>query len=246
MWFECLHYRAARVLEMRQNQVLRQDLYDLQFMVQRLQATTQEWFALDDHVRSVFGLPGVSTEERMLGVGGVASNPSAVEEQFDLLRRRAEYQEFQFAKVREELLKKVRKWSQMPTAWPCDGRITSGYGFRIHPITGEGLVHEGLDIAAPPGAPVLAPADGIVEKCDRTVQYGNLIVIRHGDGVETRYGHLRKILVSEGQAVKRNDLIGLVGQTGLATGPHLHFEVRLSKVPQDPETFLLPTEYVTD
>lgn len=246
MWTDYYYFHGIQAIEQRRNQTLRQDLASLYQIVDRLQAKTMEWFAFDDRVRLVFDLNPVSLEERMLGVGGGAPREAIVDEQFDLLRRRAEYQEFRFGKTREELLNKVRKWSRTPTIWPLGGRVSSGYGYRIHPVVGYGSKHEGLDIAAPSGTPVRAPAYGVVEKCDRAGQYGNLVVIRHGDGISTRYGHLRKILVAEGQTVKRNDPIGLVGQTGLATGPHLHYEVRRDNKSQNPQTFLLPTTYVPD
>ncbi len=245
MWFECLYYQGLQVAETSRNKSVREDLEAVQRVVDRLQAKTLEWFAYDDRVRLVFDLKAVAQEERMLGVGG-SSGPGPIDEQFDLLCRRSEYQAFQFRSVREALRSKVRQWGYTPTVWPCAGRVTSDYGFRIHPVAGYGSIHEGTDIAAPSGTSVRATAGGIVEKCERAGHYGNLIVIRHGEDLRTYYGHLRRILVREGQAVKRNEVVGHVGQTGMATGPHLHYEVRRGKTPQNPDSYLLPTAYVVD
>jgi murein DD-endopeptidase MepM/ murein hydrolase activator NlpD len=116
--------------------------------------------------------------------------------------------------------------------------LTSGFGYRVHPISGVMRLHTGMDMAAPTGTPVRALADGIVESAGPSSGYGNLITIKHANGVETYYGHLSKIEVQPGQQVSVGELIGQVGSTGNSTGPHLHLEVRLNGEPTDPEPFL--------
>lgn len=108
---------------------------------------------------------------------------------------------------------------------PLVGRFTSGYGYRIHPVLGIRKFHSGLDISAPYGAPVKSAMSGTVERTGYDEGYGYFIVIRHSSSTKTLYGHLSKILVKEGQRVSRGHIIGRVGDTGITTGPHLHFEV---------------------
>jgi len=126
-----------------------------------------------------------------------------------------------------------------PNIKPVRGWFTSKFGYRISPFTGRPVMHNGLDIAASPGAPVYSPADGIVSYAGYDPGYGKLVSIDHGYGVVTRYGHLSQISVEVGQRVKRRDLIAAVGNTGRSTGPHLHYEVRVNSVPVDPMNYVL-------
>lgn len=115
-------------------------------------------------------------------------------------------------------------------------RLASGFGGRFHPILGRWKQHEGVDYAAPLGTPVMAAADGVVLRAGRSGGYGNLVEIRHPNGIVTRYGHLSVVRVRVGQHVKQQDRIGDVGATGLATGPHLHYEFRVGGVARDPRS----------
>ena len=127
----------------------------------------------------------------------------------------------------------------LPAGWPVrSGYISSDYGFRIHPVRRVRLFHEGVDLASPRGAPVLAVADGIVTFSGRKGGYGNVIDIRHIDGLVTRYGHNSANLVRVGQMVRQGQKIGTVGATGTATGPHVHFEVRKDDQPINPMPYL--------
>ncbi|MEC4676969.1 MAG: M23 family metallopeptidase [Nitrospirota bacterium] len=112
-----------------------------------------------------------------------------------------------------------------PSGWPVDGRITSAYGWREHPMTKKRDFHSGMDIAAGPGEPVKATADGIVSFAAWSGGNGKLVVIEHGQGFSTFYGHNKKINVKVGQKVKRGDVISYIGSTGNSTGPHVHYEV---------------------
>ncbi|MBF0473562.1 MAG: M23 family metallopeptidase [Nitrospirae bacterium] len=118
-----------------------------------------------------------------------------------------------------------------------NGYISSPFGWRIHPVSHREEYHKGLDIAAWPGTPVKATADGIVVFADNRGGSGNLVIIAHGLGFSTCYAHNRKILVDVGQKVKRGDVISLVGSTGDTTGPHVHYEVWVNKNPVDPEPY---------
>jgi murein DD-endopeptidase MepM/ murein hydrolase activator NlpD len=112
-----------------------------------------------------------------------------------------------------------------PSIWPAHGWLTGTFGGRSDPFTGEPGFHQGIDISTDKGQPVYATADGHVDSAAYTGDYGNLVVLSHGFGLATRYGHLSRFLVTPGQAVKRGDIIGYVGSTGRATGAHLHYEI---------------------
>ncbi len=127
-----------------------------------------------------------------------------------------------------------------PTVWPVEGKLESGFGGRRNPFGGGSYeFHSGQDIDAPWGAPVIAGATGRVSFVGWQNGYGQLVVIDHGSGLTTRYGHLSQITVSLGQMVKRADFLGRVGSTGRSTGPHLHYEVRINDEPVNPLQYLL-------
>ena len=127
----------------------------------------------------------------------------------------------------------------LPTRAPVPlvhaGRISSAFGMRMHPILGKHQHHAGIDIAAPRGAPIHAAREGVVRVAERRGNYGNLVVVDHGNGLETRYAHCDTLDVTPGQRVRAGDQLATVGDTGLATGPHLHFEVRRHGHAIDPE-----------
>lgn len=126
-----------------------------------------------------------------------------------------------------------------PSIRPSRGYITSEFGYRPSPISGQLKLHQGLDFGAPPGAPVYATADGVISFAGFDSEYGKLVSIDHGYGVVTRYAHNSELFVVVGQKVKRGDVISAVGNTGRSTGPHLHYEVRVNSVPVDPTNYVL-------
>lgn len=173
-----------------------------------------------------------------------------VTQQMDLLDRQLYAQSLSFDQLKGGALEQKDKLAHIPSVLPInikDFTMSSGYGYRRDPVYGAQRFHEGLDFAAPTGTEVYATADGIVEIADRKGGYGNMIDITHGYNYLTRYAHLSKIIVSEGDEVKRGQLIGYVGSTGKSTGPHLHYEVRFKDEPQNPVNYyfmdLTPEEY---
>ena len=126
----------------------------------------------------------------------------------------------------------------VPSLWPVRGQITAGFGQRLDPFTGEGAFHRGVDIGSPFGTRVESAADGIIVQAGPDSGYGNEILVDHGFGMTTKYGHLSKIFVVMGQEVKRGQAIGAVGMTGKTTGPHLHYEVIVNGTPVNPAKFL--------
>jgi len=132
-------------------------------------------------------------------------------------------------------------WTELadaPSMWPLEGRVASSFGEREDPINGEGAFHTGIDIDAPYGTPVRAAADGEVSGASMGAGYGREVVLDHGHDVRTVYGHLSAIAVVPGQRVTRGQVIGYVGESGRATGPHLHYEVRVHNVPVNPYKYL--------
>ncbi len=126
----------------------------------------------------------------------------------------------------------------VPSIWPVHGSVTAGFGQRMDPFSGEGAFHAGLDISAPSGTSVVAAADGIVFYAGPDQGYGNEVLVDHGYGIKTKYGHLSKIYVVLGQEVRRGQKIGAVGTTGKSTGPHLHYEVLIHETPVNPTKYL--------
>ena len=131
--------------------------------------------------------------------------------------------------------------SSSPSLWPVEGQVTGSFGERIDPFNGEGAFHSGVDISSAYGHPVIAPADGVVTFADFFGGYGKAIMIDHGHGISTRYGHLSGFAVTAGQQVHRGDTIGYVGLSGRSTGPHLHYEVRINDTPVNPYKYLRMT-----
>ncbi len=126
----------------------------------------------------------------------------------------------------------------IPSIWPVTGRLMDGFGHRSDPFTGEGATHTGIDISAPQGTSVKAAADGIVVHAGWNAGYGRCVILDHGNGYQTLYGHLSRVDVIDGQEVRRGGVVGQVGTTGRSTGPHLHYEVRIHSTPVNPYRFL--------
>jgi murein DD-endopeptidase MepM/ murein hydrolase activator NlpD len=189
--------------------------------------------ALDPSVQnSMDKLPAVVKSRAM---GGPTANTTLAlvtpgltspENTFGLLKDLLSGLEDRLQSVRSDVNKRNQLAAATPSIWPTHGWLSSSMGNRADPFTGEKDFHPGLDISADKGDPVYATADGKVVNAAAAGNYGNLVVLDHGYGLETRYGHLSAFKVKHGQAVRRGDLVGLVGATGRATSSHLHYEVR--------------------
>lgn len=143
-----------------------------------------------------------------------------------------------FTLVESRLFESRMASLMIPNTRPLPGPVGSGFGFRSDPFTGRGALHTGLDFPAESGSPIHAAAGGVVRSTDYHSAYGNLLEIDHGNGLTTRYAHTSRILVKAGDLIKRGQLVAEVGNTGRSTGPHLHFEVLVEGVQQDPAKFL--------
>jgi murein DD-endopeptidase MepM/ murein hydrolase activator NlpD len=143
-----------------------------------------------------------------------------------------------FSEVKKQVDSLRALFRATPNMWPCEGHITSGFGFRMHPILMSDEYHAGIDIANEKNTPIYATAYGFVKLCDWTSGYGRLIIVDNGYGYCTYYGHLAKILVNKDDKIRRGQLIGLMGSSGESTGNHLHYEIQYNGTPINPEKFL--------
>jgi murein DD-endopeptidase MepM/ murein hydrolase activator NlpD len=191
--------------------------------------------AVEDTSRKLAEKSGVVDQEPLMpGTGGPAlpldaNSLAALEGKMNLLERKM--------KAYESVL---RERGYTPSIWPVFGKLESGFGGRRNPFGGSGYeFHSGQDIDAQTGDPVVAGASGTVTFAGVQNGYGNLVVIDHGGGLTTRYGHLSHIDVAQSQTVARGQFIGRVGSTGRSTGPHLHYEIRINDEPVDPLQYLL-------
>ena len=164
---------------------------------------------------------------------------ASIKDGIDWLLKEAATQEQSLQELSLAAEQKSSRWAATPSIWPVKGWVTSGFGPRVSPFTEKPAWHDGLDIGAAANAPVQAPAQGRVTAVGFDPKLGNLVKVDHGFGIETLYGHLAKALVKEGQRVKRGEVVGLVGSTGLATGPHLHYMVKVHGQALDPVTYIL-------
>ncbi len=168
-----------------------------------------------------------------------SETPVAVAGRLDKLSAEATRQEQSLQELQAYFQDQRSLLASIPSTWPARGWVTSDFGSRLDPYTADRVMHAGLDIAAPHGKEVLAPSDGTVVFAGLEGGYGNVLVIDHGYGIKTRYGHLAQIGVKAGDRVRRGQHVAAIGNTGRSTGPHLHYEVRVNGIPQNPRKFIL-------
>jgi murein DD-endopeptidase MepM/ murein hydrolase activator NlpD len=190
--------------------------------------------AVEDTSRRLAEMSGVATgQETELPRG--AGGPALPMDSLTAIEYRTDHIE-QELRAYEAVL---RERATVPSLWPVKGELESGFGGRRNPFGGDGYeFHTGQDIDADMGTPVQAAANGTVNFAGWQNGYGQLVVIDHGDGLTTRYGHLSQIGATVGQSIKRGTVLGLSGSTGRSTGPHLHYEVRINDKPVDPRPYL--------
>lgn len=209
----------------------------------------------EDKVRLIADIQQTSDSGGLFGIGGIPANDldedMPLDEKHNHLMREMHEQVDQtnFAASKqtqdfEELIKLLEKKKNILACTPSikptdDGWITSRFGYRKSPFTGRKEFHSGLDISNKSGKKVIATANGKVSYTGRKHLIGNLLIIDHGYGKVTKYGHLKEILVKKGQKVKRGDNIGLVGNSGRSTGPHLHYEIQINGTPVNPLKYIL-------
>jgi len=182
---------------------------------------------------------GASRENVPLGINMDSLVFKPVLNRLSELGKESNKQALELKQLLSSLGKKRSLLSSVPSANPVNGWITSNFGRRISPFTGKGSMHKGIDVASNVGTAINSPANGVVIFSGKKAGYGNFIMIAHGYGIVTRYGHNAQNMVQAGQKVKRGEQIGTVGMSGRTTGPHLHYEVWVNGLPVNPKKFIL-------
>ncbi len=242
---------GQRLIELTtENEILASKITEMENTVYSLRAEMSEIIEKDDNIRLIFDLPPIDPDLREVGVGGEAVNYPAinsdlgqrtwlVEDDIEKIQRQLEFENASFEQLLSTVKERKSKLDHTPTIRPCDGVLSRGFGMHNDPFTGSYQPHNGIDIAAARNTPVLATAGGIVRYTGYQTKLGNTVVIDHGNGIRTYYGHLNKIKVRKGQRISRRDLVGLVGSSGYSTGPHLHYEVRIGGKAANPYKYII-------
>ena len=202
---------------------------------------------IDPQVQAA-GIGGpASPELGLAGIAGVSRRTADIRVDLGALTRRANLLASSFKEAADSLALHTARLAATPSIMPTQGWLSSAFSsMRTHPILHMARPHEGIDVSAPMGSPIEAPAAGIVTDAGWETGYGNTITINHGFGIVTKFAHASKLLVRTGQKVSRGQRIALVGNSGLATGPHLHYEVHVNGRPVNPLKYVLPEGVVTD
>ena len=211
----------------------------------------------DQQIRLLAGLSADSAAQHTDSSGGSVSTTLSVprvseltvggSSDIDGMIKRANSLAASFAEVSGTLAHNSEKMARIPSIMPTAGWLSSNFSLsRFHPILHYARPHEGIDVSAPMGAPIVAPAGGIVRLVTVETGYGNVLEIDHGDGIVTKYAHCSRIVVHAGQKVKRGQIIANVGSTGLSTGPHVHYEIHVNGKVVDPLTYVLPEGAIPD
>jgi len=227
-------------------QYLRDNVSAMAKMVGEMQARLMRLDALGERESKLAGIrPEEFNFREVPGMGGAepaASRPltfSELQAQASGVRKELDQRTDFLNVVESELVDSAARSALLPRNTPLvEGFVGSGFGMRTDPFTGEYTMHTGIDFAAPVGTPIFAAAGGVVEAAEQHPEYGNLVRIDHGNGLSTWYAHTSRFVVKVGDIVRRGQQIALVGATGRATGPHLHFEVRVNGAPQNPLKYL--------
>ena len=192
-----------------------------------------------DSVQDPTALSAAGLKRDLLAVGGTDRAVELIDRRLELLEEDARAVESSARGLQLYLEDQQALLAATPSLLPTRGWKTSSFGFRTDPYTGLQQMHAGLDISNNIGTPVVSTGDGLVTWAGVQGAYGNLVMIDHGQGLSSVYAHLSEFSVKVGDEVKRGQLIGAVGNTGRSTGPHLHYEIRLNGIPQNPERFIL-------
>ena len=229
------------------DKILRENLDAMAQKVGDMQARMIKIEAMGDRVSGMAGLKPEDLSGLTRGKGGGSGGPfvpmtrpgfDELNGALQALAEAAGEQSDLLTLTESRLLESRLKTLMIPSSRPIEVAVGSGFGFRSDPFTGRGALHTGLDFPSPVGTEIHAAAGGVVRTAEMHPEYGLMLEIDHGNGLITRYGHTSRILVKVGDLVKRGQVVADVGTTGRSTGPHLHFEVLVDGIPQDPQRFL--------
>ncbi|MEO0093250.1 MAG: peptidoglycan DD-metalloendopeptidase family protein [candidate division WOR-3 bacterium] len=238
----------------KENSTLRRKLGYIENEVARLKERLLALAEFDTKLRLASAIELVPQDVRAMGIGGIASvnltNENAdllqIEKTLAELNRQVQFQEVSFAEIEKHLKQQETVLNHTPSIWPVCGWVSSGYGYRRDPFTGRKVMHNGIDIVAPPGTPIVATADGRVCFAGIRPGYGKVIEIDHGYGYITFYGHCQSIRKGYGEKVTRGEVIATVGRSGKTTGYHLHYGVKVSGTWVNPLNYILDNYAVVD
>jgi murein DD-endopeptidase MepM/ murein hydrolase activator NlpD len=248
--------RSARL--QRENARLNQEIGELHGRLSSLADTLTRISQRDARIRVLANLDPIDPQVQAAGIGGPNVAPAAaagetqrrsydIRVDLNALIRRANLLASSFKEATDSLALHSARLSATPSIMPTQGWLTSAFSaMRSHPILHVARPHEGIDVTAPMGSPIEAPAAGVVLESGWESGYGNTVTIDHGYGIVTKFAHASKLLVRAGQKVARGQRIALVGNSGLATAPHLHYEVHVNGRPVNPLRYVMPDHVVTD
>ncbi|MBT5876752.1 MAG: M23 family metallopeptidase [Candidatus Latescibacteria bacterium] len=243
----------------RQHARLTEELHELERIGDQFNSRMNQMVRREEALRITTGMPSIPDDIRQVGIGGTRTDLSAsdrdatpdntysqLKSKLQLLIRQTELGAASFQRIGSKAGTSRKFWQRIPTMKPLEGYQSSSFGMRKDPFTGRPRLHKGVDFGAKPGTIVRAPADGVVVVTGWDRSYGRYIDIDHHNGYRTRYGHLSEILTRRDQQVQRGSQIGIVGQTGRATGEHLHYEVHLHGRLVDPAVHFFPEDTIVD
>lgn len=246
----------SQTIQQQQNEIKHQRT-QIQNFARKLETLKKQVDVLskfENKVRLIADIHQTSDSSGLIGIGGIPKNSldtdlplekkhnnlmREMHQQINQTTLAAKKQEHDFDELIKQLEQKRNGLASTPSIKPVDGWITSKFGNRISPFTGQKDFHSGIDISNRSGTEVVATADGRISYAGRKMYIGNVVVIDHGNGLNSRYGHLKKILVKQGRKIKRGEVIALLGNTGQSTGPHVHYEIQLNGTPVNPSKYIL-------
>ena len=233
-----------------ENKSLRENLGNISAKYKEVNDELDKLTKENNTLRVAANLQPLSDDERMVGIGGGSfdnsldflTDPTEVKlkdvlNYVDEVSRKIEFAKSEYLEISNKLKENKKLYAAIPAIRPCIGPISDGFGMRMHPILHIRRMHDGIDIVADYGSPVYAPGNGVVDFVGHKEGYGLTVEIDHGFGYRTIYAHLSKSLVREGEHITRGDEIAKTGDSGLSTGPHLHYEVHHNGVKLNPENF---------
>jgi murein DD-endopeptidase MepM/ murein hydrolase activator NlpD len=249
-----LRERARTKTLVKENNLLNQKLTDIETQVKRLKQAFLELAEFDSKLRVASAMDLIPQEIREMGIGGEISvnqvnqddGLAHTENALAELERQVQFQKRSFVEIETYLTQQENALSHTPSIWPVGGWLSSGFGYRNDPFTGRYVMHEGVDIVAPPGTSIVATADGRVCFAGTKSGHGRVVEIDHGYGYITFYGHCQSLRVNYGDVVRRGHIIATVGRSGKTTGYHLHYGVKVSGSWVNPVNYILDNYAVVD
>ncbi len=251
--------KVLLVLSDQKSTRIHKEFQNMETLTGSLTTKMESLFVTDDIRRVISGAMPIASDVREVGIGGLSTledyektffsnyelRQKTLNGQIEKLLRQSDLQFSSLDDFDTFFHKKKDSLEQLPTIQPVEGVFLSGFGMRKHPIFKTRRMHNGVDIRNNIGTPVMASADGMA-KTGVSPTFGNYVLLKHKNGFSTIYAHLHNVNVTGHHAVRRGEVIGYLGNSGRSTGPHLHYEVRLNRVPVDPLPYILPENFIVD